>query len=99
MFFLKMYVAAPSLGAQALSRRLSQCAGRQSEAQFQFEVINVLESPERAVADNVMATPTIIRESPWPPVRLTGNFNDIDGVFRRLGLSFGDTPKCAESVR
>ena len=86
MYCLKMYVASQSPATQALSRGINLFLEKRTGGQFKLEVINVLDSPDRAVADNVMATPTLIRETPLPSVRLTGNFNDVDAVFHRLGL-------------
>jgi len=50
-------------------------------------VINVLESPDQAVADGILVTPTIVRETPGPGTRVIGNCSDMASVLARLGLS------------
>ena len=52
----------------------------------ELEVIDVLEEPERAEADRVIATPTLVKVQPGPPLRLIGAIGDGDAVLRHLGL-------------
>ena len=50
------------------------------------EIIDVLEAPEKAEEDKVLATPTLIRQSPGPPRRLVGDLGDKDRLILLLGL-------------
>lgn len=84
MYFLKMYIASASRRIKAISSGLIRELEKETGSLFQLEVINVLESPDRAVADNVMATPTIIRELPLPAIRVTGNFADMQKIVAQL---------------
>lgn len=86
MYCLKMYIASPSRRTQAISNGLTRELEKETGGLFSLEVINVLESPERAVTDNIMATPTIIRETPLPAIRVTGNITDMKKIVARLGV-------------
>lgn len=89
MYAFKIYVASPSGGTGALVGGLNRAFGRVlDDGEFSIEVIHVLETPDKAVADGILATPTIVRETPGPEARVTGNCSDMAIVLVRLGLSW-----------
>ena len=44
---------------------------------YELEVIDVLDHPERAEEDRIIATPTVIRLAPLPPKRVIGDLSDL----------------------
>lgn len=62
-----------------------------SESEFDLQVIDVLSDPERAEADRIFLTPTLIRTSPPPPRRLVGDLSDRIAVL--AGLDFERRPE------
>lgn len=50
------------------------------------EVIDVLQNPDSAEADRVLATPTLIRLSPLPVIRLVGDLESVDRLMQLLDL-------------
>lgn len=53
----------------------------------QLEVIDVLEKPDRAETERILATPTLIRQSPGPPRRLIGDLTEASRILQLLGLT------------
>ena len=53
---------------------------------IETEIIDVLEDPDRAERDKILATPTLIRRLPCPERRIIGDLRDIQRVRRILGL-------------
>jgi circadian clock protein KaiB len=53
---------------------------------FELEIIDVLEHPDKAEDEKILATPTLIRQSPGPPRRLVGDLGDTDRIVQLLGL-------------
>jgi len=51
-----------------------------------IEVIDVLKEPLRALAEAILVTPTVVKVSPAPELRIIGNLSDQDEVLRALGL-------------
>jgi circadian clock protein KaiB len=51
----------------------------------ELEVIDVLAWPERALDDDVLVTPTLIKLSPPPARRLVGDLSDWRSVLSSLG--------------
>jgi circadian clock protein KaiB len=45
---------------------------------YELEVIDVLDHPERAEEDRIIATPTVIRLVPVPPKRVIGDLSDLE---------------------
>ncbi len=54
--------------------------------QCEVLIIDVLEHPELAEEDKVLATPTLIKVSPPPARRVIGDLSDIQKVIWGLGL-------------
>jgi len=55
------------------------------EQRAEIRVVNVLEHPEEAAEAGVFATPTLIRHSPRPMVRLLGDLMNVNKVLLALG--------------
>jgi circadian clock protein KaiB len=51
----------------------------------EIEVIDVLAHPERAEEERILATPTLIKDSPPPRRRVTGDLSDAEKVLRVMG--------------
>lgn len=54
---------------------------------FRLEIIDVLESPQRALADGIVVTPSLSKVSPSPARRIVGNLSDKGSVLRALGIA------------
>lgn len=83
---LRLYVAGGarnSVLARDNLERLLQGASQAAEV----EVVDVLSTPERALADGVLVTPTLIRLAPSPQRRIVGNLSDPRAVALALGLT------------
>ncbi|MGM0450965.1 MAG: circadian clock KaiB family protein [Pseudomonadota bacterium] len=72
-------------GQRAISNLQTMCssvlAGRCS-----YEVVDVLEHPERAEDSRVMATPTLIKSFPVPDRRVIGDLSNADDVLAALDI-------------
>jgi circadian clock protein KaiB len=53
---------------------------------FRIEVVDVLEQPERAVSDQIVAIPTVVRNHPSPIRRVIGDLSNPQRVL--AGLAF-----------
>lgn len=80
---LRLYVAA---GAPISERALANLeAIREKHLDVcNIEVIDVFEAPERALADDVLVTPTLLRVSPLPVRRIIGDLSQAGRVVRAL---------------
>lgn len=53
---------------------------------YEIDVIDVLRQPERALAEKVFMTPTLLKLEPGPAQRIVGNLSRTDIVLQCLGL-------------
>ena len=52
--------------------------------EYELEIVDVLENPQRAEDEKILATPTLIKQLPLPLRRVIGDLSDKDKVL--LGL-------------
>ncbi len=53
---------------------------------YELEVIDVYQQPELARDNQIVATPTLVKEFPKPVRRFIGNLLNTTGLFADLGL-------------
>lgn len=84
--FLKLFVAGKTERSRkaidGIKSAFDACLGENGT----LEIIDVLQNPQLADAEKVMATPTLIRMIPTPVRRLIGDFSDGERVFNLLDL-------------
>ena len=83
---LRLYIAgnAPnSLRAVANAKKL--CA-EHFASKFELEIVDMLEHPQRALADGIIVTPMLLKLSPPPILRVIGNLSDTTQVLSALGV-------------
>jgi len=85
-YVLRLYVTGMTpRSTQALASIRSLCdehlAGR-----YDLEVIDIYQHPQRAVDDQVIAAPTLVKQLPAPLRRLIGDLTDTDRVMIGLDL-------------
>lgn len=55
--------------------------------EYEINIVNVLEMPEKAIADNVFVTPTLIRQLPEPVLRVLGDLSDQQTILTAIQLN------------
>lgn len=83
---LRLYVAGDlphSREAVASLRLLCEPLGT---ARASIEIVDVLREPDRALRDSIFVTPTLVRLSPGPELKLFGALSDRARVRLALGL-------------
>lgn len=82
---LRLYVAgrAPN-SVRAIASVEAICALHFSAA-HELEIVDMLEQPERALADGIIATPTLLKLRPQPVRRMIGDLSDTSLLLRTLG--------------
>jgi circadian clock protein KaiB len=73
----------------AVARLKSICA-KYLVGRCDWEVIDIFQQPALAGREQIVATPTLVRERPLPARRLVGDLSDTPRVLAGLGLTHGD---------
>lgn len=98
-YVLRLYVAGGTpQSIRALINLKAICADY-LKGRYQLEVIDVYQEPERAREEQILAVPTLIRESPGPLRRLIGDLSDTARVLHGLNLQPGATVDAAKDTR
>jgi circadian clock protein KaiB len=85
---LRLYVtgSAPNSIAALANMKAVRAA---LDEDHELEIVDVLERPERALADDVLVTPTLLKLAPRPSCRIVGNLSNIHQVLSSLGIAQG----------
>ena len=92
-YLLTLYVTGTSPRAKIAIRNLEHLCEHELEGEFELEIVDVLENPQRAEDEKILATPTLIKQLPLPLRRVIGDLSDRDKVL--LGLEVHSQPASA----
>jgi circadian clock protein KaiB len=84
---LKLFVTGRTQSALRARSALQKLIELQNRADLHLQVIDVLADPEAAIADNVFATPTLIKIGEGEERRLIGDLSSAEKV--EVGLLLG----------
>ncbi len=84
---LKLFVTGRTPSAMRARSALQKLIEMQNRADLHLQVIDVLADPEAAVADNVFATPTLIKTGEGEERRLIGDLSSVEKI--EVGLLLG----------
>jgi circadian clock protein KaiB len=90
-YVLKLYVSGQTPCSQRAIANLRRICEQGLNGRCDLTIIDVLEHPELAEADKILATPTLVREQPGPARRIIGDLSDADKVW--FGLDLQSYPK------
>lgn len=83
---LKLYVTGQTPKTIRTINNLKSICDSEFKDQYELVIIDVLEKPQLAEDEKIMATPTLIKELPPPIKRLIGDLSDSDRVLLGLDL-------------
>ena len=82
----RLYVAGSAGNSVLAIQNLNSICRAYLPGQYEIEHIDVFEEPQRALADIVVMTPTLIKLSPKPICRIVGTLSESKNVLSALGL-------------
>lgn len=82
-----LFITGMTSGAVSAATNLrALCDERVGSGQYGLEIVDVLDQPDRADEDRVIATPTVLRLSPFPRLRVVGDLTDVERLAIALDL-------------
>ena len=86
LFNFRLYVAGGAQNsAQAVANLTALCRAHLAD-RHTIEVVDVYRDPQRALADSIFMTPTLVKLAPLPMQRIVGTLSDTQAVVHALGL-------------
>jgi circadian clock protein KaiB len=92
-YVLKLYVTGQTPRSQRAIANLRRLCEEELEGAYEMMVIDVLERPQLAEDEKILATPTLVKELPMPMRRIIGDLSDSEKVL--LGLDLLKRPESA----
>jgi circadian clock protein KaiB len=83
---LRLYVAGALPNSLRARQNLQALCDAHLAGRYALEVIDVLEEPDRLLADGVVVTPTLVIAAPGPRRTVIGTLTDRDALLRALAL-------------
>lgn len=91
-YVIKLYVTGRTPRSQLAITNLRRICDTELKGRYELEVIDVLERPQLAEDEKILATPTVVKELPVPIRRIIGDLSDTERVLLGLDLRARPTP-------
>ena len=85
-WILKLYVAGKTPNSLTAFSNLKKICEDHLQGRYRIEVIDLLENPQLAKGDQIIAVPTLIRKLPTPVKKIIGNLSNTERVLVGLDL-------------
>jgi circadian clock protein KaiB len=86
---LRLYVAGQSPKSLKAFANLTRLCEEHLPARYSIEIVDLVENPQLAAGDEIVAIPTLVRRLPEPMRRIIGDLSDTDRVLVGLQLRPG----------
>jgi circadian clock protein KaiB len=83
---LRLYVAGQTPKSITALANLKAICELHLAGRYRIEVVDLLENPQLAAGDQILAVPTLVRRLPEPLKRIIGNLSDMERVLVGLDL-------------
>ncbi len=89
IFKFRLYVAADTLNSTQATANLRELCQTHLAGRHEIEVVDVFREPQRALAEGIRMTPTLLKLAPSPTQRIVGTLGQKRRVLEALGLDAG----------
>jgi len=85
-YVLRLYVAGQTRKSLAAFANLKRICEEHLQGRYRIEVIDLLENPQLAKGDQILAIPTLVRQLPPPLKKIIGDLSNTEKVLVGLDL-------------
>ena len=83
---LRLYVAGQTPKSILAFRNLTQICEDNLRGRYEIEIIDLMENPQLAQGDQILAVPTLVRRLPEPIKKIIGDLSNTERVLVGLDL-------------
>ena len=83
---LRLYIAGQTPNSIAAIGNLKRICEERLQTRYRIEIIDLLEKPQLAKGDQIVAIPTLVRKLPTPVKKIIGNLSKADHTLVGLDL-------------
>ncbi|HEY2726025.1 MAG TPA: circadian clock KaiB family protein [Parafilimonas sp.] len=85
---LQLYVSGMSPKSMKAIENIKRLCDEHLKDAFELEIIDIYKNPEVASQQQIVFSPSLIKNLPLPKKTLVGNFSDTEKVIKALGITF-----------
>ena len=85
----RLYIADKTPNSARALANLQSICREYLRDRYKIEMIDILREPLRTLSEGVLVTPTLIKLSPLPVLKIVGDLSDRTAVLLALGLEGG----------
>ena len=85
-YVLRLYITGASPNSIRAINNIKHICEEHLRDRYLLEIIDIYQTPELAVEEQIIALPLLVRKEPLPQRRLIGDMSQIDKVLKGLGL-------------
>ena len=85
-FVLRLYIAGQTPKCVRAFTNLKQICEEHLANRYRIEIIDLLENPQLARGDQILAVPTLVRQLPEPVKKIIGDLSNTERVLVGLDL-------------
>jgi len=86
LYSLRLYVAGQTPKSVLALRNLKHICEEHLNGRYEIEMIDLLENPQLARGDQILAVPTLVRRLPEPIKKIIGDLSNTERVLVGLDL-------------
>ena len=86
VYLLRLYVAGQTPKSVAAIANLKEICETHLQGQYEIEIIDLMENPQLAQGDQILALPTLVRRLPEPIKKIIGDLSNTERVLVGLDL-------------
>ena len=83
---LKLFISGQTLRSRSAIKNLRHICEQELADRCELDIIDVLEQPQAAEDEKILATPTLVKSAPPPIRRIIGDLSDKAKVLEGLDL-------------
>ena len=85
-YILRLYIAGQTPNSITAIANLKKLCEEKLHGKYRIEVVDLLEKPQLAKGDQIIAIPTLVRRLPPPVKKIIGNLSKTESVIVGLDL-------------
>jgi circadian clock protein KaiB len=89
---LRLYVAGQTAKSLAAVTNLKRVCEEHLAGRYEISVIDLLQNPQMAAGDQILAIPTLVRRLPEPLKRIIGDLSNLQKVLVGLDITPRSSP-------
>ncbi|MGB2715153.1 MAG: circadian clock KaiB family protein [Vicinamibacterales bacterium] len=89
---LRLYVAGQTPRSLGALTNLKKICDEYLKGRYELEIIDLLQTPQLARGDQILAVPTLVRRLPEPVKKIIGDLSNTERVLVGLDLRGGGRP-------